>query len=138
MDVSGRRTLLLWGSVACGSAMLGLCLALQVTSVWLTALCMCLYILAFSISWAGVFWVLCSELFSMRRKSAAMSLATAALFTSGAVADFTFPIVVDVLGGWAFAMFGALSYCGGVYVWWAVPETKGLTLLQVQAVLQQK
>jgi hypothetical protein len=36
------------------------------------------------VSWAGVFWVLLSELFSMSAKSPAASAATATLFLTGA------------------------------------------------------
>jgi hypothetical protein len=116
--------------------MIGLCGALIVRSVALTALCMCLYLLAFSMSWAGVFWVICSELFSMSIKSAAMALAMSALFLSGAISDLLFPFAMDVLGGGAFVVFACLSLVGGAYVYAAVPETKGLTLLEVQKALQ--
>jgi Sugar (and other) transporter len=94
--------------------------------------------MAFSLSWAGIFWVICSEVFSMNVKSQAMSLAIAALFLSGAATDMLFPFALDGLGGGAFVLFGAMSAAGGVYVWVALPETKGLSLLQVQAALQQQ
>jgi MFS family permease len=136
VDVVGRRPLLLFGSIACALAMFGLCAGLDMTSVWMTTVCMCLYITSFSVSWAGVFWVVCSEMFSMSSKSSAMSLATAALFLSGALADMAFPVLVDALGGGAFALFGILSLLGGAYVWVELPETKGLSLLEVQAALQ--
>ena len=137
MDRWGRRPLLLAGSAACALSMFGLFGALRANSVAATSLCMCLYILSFSCSWAGTFWVLISEMFSMSSKSAAMSLATAALFLAGAATDVAFPFVLDGLGGGAFALFGALSAAGGVYVWAALPETKGLSLMQVQAALSQ-
>jgi hypothetical protein len=137
VDSMGRRPLLVWGSLGCGGAMLGLCVALVRKSVWLTAVCMCMYILSFSMTWAGVFWVICSEIFSMSIKSAAMALAMAALFLSGAISDFLFPFIVDGLGGGAFVLYACLSVAGGVYVYLTVPETKGLTLLEVQRVLQR-
>ena len=91
-----------------------------------------------SMSCAGVFWVVCAELFSMAAKSAGMALATASLFLSGALADLLFPVLVDLLDGGAFVVFGLLSGLGGVYVWAELPETKGLSLLEVQAALQQQ
>ncbi len=44
---------------------------------------MCAFIFFFSLSWAGVFWVLLSELFSMGAKSPATACATAVLFLTG-------------------------------------------------------
>lgn len=53
---------------------------------WLLQLAaMCAFMLAFSVSWAGIFWVLLSELFSMSVKSPAVAAATAALFLTGAM-----------------------------------------------------
>jgi hypothetical protein len=46
---------------------------------------------------------------------------------------FTFLTLVDVLKLWGtFAVFGALSFICCLYVWKAVPETKGRTLEQIQ------
>ena len=57
VDAVGRRPLLLAGSAACAAAMAGLAAALYHASVPLTALCMVLYITAFSMSWAGVLYI---------------------------------------------------------------------------------
>lgn len=136
MDRAGRRALLLCGGAACALAMFGLGAALRAQATALVALCMCLYILAFSSSWAGVFWVVVSEVFSMKAKSAAMSAATAALFLAGAATDVAFPFALARLGPLAFAMFGAATAAGVAFVWAALPETKGLTLIEAQAALR--
>jgi hypothetical protein len=96
---------------------------------------MCLYLLFFSACWAGVFWVVCSEIFSMSIKSPGMALATASLFLSGALTDVMFPVMLSAMHGGAFLVFGALAALSAVYVFLAVPETKGLSLLEVQAAL---
>ena len=44
---------------------------------------MAAFMLAFNSSYAGVFWVLISEMFSMTSKAPAVSAATAMLFTAG-------------------------------------------------------
>lgn len=137
VDKAGRRPLLLAGSAGCAAAMAALAYGRFVDSLWLTLAAMCTYMLMFSASWAGVFWVLCSELFSMTIKSAAMSLATAALFAVGAVVDFCYPALVSALEGGAFAMFAVAAAAGGVYVFAAVPETRGLSLMDIQLLLQQ-
>lgn len=136
IDSAGRRPLLMYGSLACGAAMFMLAGGLALDSLWLSVAAMCLYILAFSTSWAGVFWVLMSELFSMRIKSSAVSAATAWLFLCGAVANLAFPSMVAGLGGYAFVVFGSISLLGAAYVHQNVPETKGKTLLEVQAQLR--
>ena len=83
VDTAGRRPLLIWGSACCCLSLLALALADWATSAVLVVVSMCIFILAFSLSYAGVFWVLISELFSMSVKSPAASAATSMLFIAG-------------------------------------------------------
>lgn len=83
IDRVGRRPLLIWGSAICCAAMLVLAAADALSSAVLLLAAMCAFIAAFSVSWAGAFWVLMSEMFSMSVKSPAVSAATAMLFLAG-------------------------------------------------------
>jgi hypothetical protein len=96
---------------------------------------MCLFIFSFSISWAGVFWVLLSESFSMGAKSPAASAATAVLFLTGAIADMMFLSLHSWMGPFVFALYACIAAAAAVYVYVGVPETKGIDLLQVQELL---
>ena len=84
VDSAGRRPLMLWGSAACTAALLLLAVGDWRRSPLLMLVAMCLFLLAFSASYAGLFWILCSELFSMQAKASAASAATAMLFAGGA------------------------------------------------------
>ena len=98
VDRVGRRPLLIGGAAGCTASMAALTLAGWATAsstgngsdggggssgtvFLLTGLCA--FILSFSVSWAGLYWVLVSELFSMGAKSAASSAATSMLFLTG-------------------------------------------------------
>ena len=135
VDRAGRRTLLLVGSHAAAAAMAGLAIAYDVGDAFGSLLCMCVFMLAFSASWAGVFWVVLSELFSMRVKSAAVSAAAATLFATGAFTDFVFLSAARAMGGWAFGAVACVCLCAGVYVQRNLPETAGKSLAEVQAVM---
>lgn len=87
VDSAGRRPLLIGGSALCGAALLMLAVADHLHSTGLVVTAMCIFILSFSGSYAGVFWVLLSELFSMTAKAPAASLATAVLFAAGECAQ---------------------------------------------------
>ena len=76
-----------------------------------------------------------SELFSMSTKSAAMSAAAALLFATGAFTDFVFLSAARAMGGWAFGIVACVCVWAGVYVQWNVPETKGKSLAEVQAMM---
>lgn len=137
VDTAGRRPLLLWGSAGAAAAMIVLAIADGLSITPLLVVGMCLFIFSFSVSWAGVFWVLLSELFSMSAKSSATSTATAVLFMVGAITDAIFLTLYDALGAYTFALFSGISIISGVYVLMQVPETKNRELKDIQNELAQ-
>ncbi len=58
---------------------------------------------------AAVFWVLCSEMFSMSIKASASSAAMAVLFAAGAAANFVFLSLYSWLQSGAFLVFAAIA-----------------------------
>ncbi|KAG2454234.1 hypothetical protein HYH02_001268 [Chlamydomonas schloesseri] len=145
VDRCGRRPLLIGGALACGAALVGMTAAAAgagggdpQSRRLLLELCMCGFAFCFSISWAGLFWVVVSELFSMAAKSAAMSAATALLFLTGAVTDLVFLSLEDALGAHVFLLFAGVCVGGAAFVAAALPETKGRTLAEVQALMAVK
>ena len=92
IDSAGRRPLLIWGSVGCGSALFLLFGGVFMGSTTFEVVSMACFMLAFNSSYAGVFWVLVSEMFSMTSKAPAVSAGTAMLFTAGEAT--TYPLLM--------------------------------------------
>ena len=136
VDDLGRRPLLIGGGVGCGVALFGAAGAMGSGSVVGFLAALCLFIFSFSLSWAGLYWVVVAEVFSMTAKSPASSAATSLLFLTGSVVNLLFLTMVGGLGSWAFVVFGVIAISSAWYVFKAVPETKGKTLVEIQALLQ--
>lgn len=83
IDSAGRRPLLIWGGAGCCSALLLLFGGVFMQSTSFEIVAMAAFMLAFNSSYAGVFWVLISEIFSMTSKAPAASAGTAMMFTAG-------------------------------------------------------
>lgn len=132
VDNVGRRPLLLSGSVGSSVSLSLLAVADALSNVPLIVISMSLFIFCFSLSWAEVFWIILSEVFSMKRKSAAIAACTATLFLFGSAADLLFLTIRNALGFGSFALYAIISLAGGVFVYFCVPETKGKTLMEVQ------
>lgn len=135
IDTAGRRPLLIWGGSVSALAMVLLTMADYLAQPVLVVTAMCLFIAAFSLSYAGVFWVLVSEIFSMSVKSPAASAATAMLFLAGAVANLVFLTLHEWFGSASFLVFGGVAAAGAVYCYMQVPETMGKTLAEIQHML---
>ena len=94
------------------------------------------YIAAFAISLGPVMWAMFSEIFPMRLRGVAISMAG---FFNSAVSwsvQQLFPTGLDVLGpGGVFAVFGGFAALGLVFTLFVVPETKGRTLEELEAEL---
>lgn len=132
----GRRRLMLIGSYAMAAFMILLTIAGASQSLGLTVFAMVGFVFAFSTSWAGGFWVIISEVFSMRIKALASPIATCFLFLIGAVTDEVFLLLNDSpMGFYSFLLFATVALAGGLYLQASLPETMGKTLSEVQDLL---
>jgi sugar porter (SP) family MFS transporter len=141
VDRVGRRPLLLVGTagmvislivLGAGFAFAGA--AGQASDVGIiTAISLIAYISFFAIGLGPVFWLLISEIFPLQARGTAMSIATVANWSANFLITLLFLELVDVLGQsgtfWLFAAIGIVSF---LFTLRLVPETKGLTLEQIE------
>lgn len=140
VDKYGRRIMLLSSIAAVTGSlcMLAWCLGggagPNAAGVTLTALC--LFMASFSLGMGPVTWVVASEIFPLRvrARGTAFSMAVNRL-TSGTVA-MTFLSLAGWLGaGGAFVFFACVSALHFAFTFVMLPETKGKTLEEIEALL---
>jgi SP family xylose:H+ symportor-like MFS transporter len=141
VDKLGRRPLQIIGALVMAVAMvaLGITFALEIKGV-LALFCVLLYIAGFAVSWGPVVWVLLSEIFPNQIRGKAMAVAVAAQWIANFLVSWTFPILDDnpylvkaFHHGFAFWIYSAMSVLAAFLMWKLVPETKGRTLEQMEA-----
>ncbi len=137
IDRFGRRPLLLVGSV--GTAV---CLALVSWAffvggdVGLAVLIGLLgFIAFFAMSQGAVIWVFISEIFPNRVRSKGQSLGSFTHWFMAAAVSWTFPVVAEASGGFAFAFFSAMMVLQFFFAWKIMPETKGVSLEELEVQL---
>ena len=100
----------------------------------LATVCLGLYIASFAISLGPVFWLMISEIYPLRIRGTAMSVASIANWGSNFLVALTFPVLLAALGGassfWLFAVLGIVAW---IFVYFRVPETKNRTLEEIEA-----
>lgn len=136
VDRVGRKPLLVLGSIASSASLLLLSVGDVLSSVPLMVISMGVFIFSFSLSWGAIFWILLSEVFSMKNKSGAVAACTAALFLFGSAADALFLTIRSTIGFGSFIVYAFISLAGGVFVYFCLPETKGKSLKEVQESLR--
>ncbi|XP_013707806.2 sugar transporter ERD6-like 17 isoform X2 [Brassica napus] len=140
VDKWGRRPLLL--TSACGMSitcmLLGLAFALQkmqllpeLTPVF-TFICVTLYIATYAIGVGGLPWVIMSEIFPINIKVTAGSLVTLASWSSSSIVTYAFNFLFEWSTQGTFYIFGAIGGGALLFIWLLVPETKGLSLEEIQ------
>jgi MFS transporter, SP family, arabinose:H+ symporter len=133
IDKLGRKTLLLIGSVGTSVCLAGVAAVFlshshQADLVWLLVG----FIFFFAISQGAVIWVYISEVFPTRVRSKGQSLGSSSHWIMNAIITKAFPSIAAMSAGAPFIFFSAMMALQFFVVLFIYPETKGITLEQMQ------
>ena len=139
VDRVGRRPLLLIGltGMIIGLGVLGL--AFQLPSLsgslgWIAELSLMLYVGAFAIGLGPVFWLLISEIYPLKIRGVAMSVATSANWGANLFVALTFLTLIQATGrSSTFWIYGLVGIGAWLFTWFYVPETKGRSLEDIES-----
>ena len=135
VDKLGRKPLLLIGSVGMGVslALLGGAFAMEQPGGPWVLLCVLGYVAAFAMAMGPVVWVIMAEIFPTQIRGRAMSIATVCLWTACYGVSQTFPWMLKRWGGpLTFWFYAVMCLVAILFVVFAVPETKGKTLEEIE------
>ena len=145
VDRFGRRPLQIVGALIMAVSMASLGTAFWVGGKGMLALVsMLVYTAGFAMSWGPVTWVLLSEIFPNQIRGKAMALAVAAQWVANYLVSWSFPIldknpylVEHFHHGFAYWIYGVMGILAALFMWRMVPETKGRTLEQMEAIWRE-
>jgi len=146
VDRFGRRPLQIAGALIMAVSMTALGTDFWLGGKGLVALtAMLVYTAGFAMSWGPVTWVLLSEIFPNQIRGKAMALAVAAQWVANYLVSWTFPIldknpylVEHFHHGFAYWIYGVMGILAALFMWRMVPETKGRSLEEMEAVWTRK
>jgi MFS family permease len=93
-----------------------------------------IYDVNFSYSWAPIGWVLPSEIYNLGNRSKAMSLTTSSTWMCNFIIGLVTPDMIESIGYGTYLFFAAFALIAFVFTWFIIPETKGKSLEEMDAV----
>ncbi|XP_026811149.1 solute carrier family 2, facilitated glucose transporter member 3-like [Rhopalosiphum maidis] len=140
IDSKGRRMLLIYSAVIMCLCLVGLAfciiIKMQLNATTFNDISMILimfFIMAYSLGFGPVPWVILGEIFSTKVKSYGISFATAINWLL-VLASAYFPYEMNKFFEieYIFLFYFVLCLCGALFVWRFLPETKQFSLIDVQ------
>ena len=130
----GRKPLLITGSLGMAVGALGVAMSnvLTVPAIVPVASIM-VYSACFMFSWGPICWVYISEIFPNTIRSQATAIAVAFQWIFNFIVSSTFVPLYDMSHFFVYALYGGVCLVAALFVWKLVPETKGKTLEEMNA-----
>ncbi|KIM44669.1 hypothetical protein M413DRAFT_34130, partial [Hebeloma cylindrosporum] len=144
----GRRRLLLVGAI-------GMCLCEYIVAIIGVTISVeniagqkvliafvCFYIAFFASTWGPIAWVITGEIFPLQVRAKAMSLSVASNWLWNFGIGYATPYLVNKQAGSAgleskvFFIWGSTCFCCIIFTFLCIPETKGLSLEQIDLMYQ--
>lgn len=147
VDRLGRRKLLVSGGLLMAISMACVTLFTKLAEAnpgvqaycYLGAVFIYLFTASFAYSWGPVVWVYQSEIFPLRVRAAGTAIATFTNWACNGIVGKVAPLLLEqYIGNYIYLLFAALGLSMAAFVQFAVPETKGFSLEDMDEVFDPK
>ncbi|KAI0710230.1 general substrate transporter [Earliella scabrosa] len=101
---------------------------------WAACALVWLFAIGFGYSWGPCSWILVAEIWPLSVRGKGMSIASSSNWMNNFIVGQVTPLMLDHLRFGTFVFFGAFSFLGGLFIMFLVPETKGLSLEEMDEV----
>lgn len=136
VDKVGRRKLLLLGFVGTSLSLIALCLFSLNNVPWLpylSVICLTVYIFSFAISVGPIPHIAMAEIFPLHVRGAGMGLSAMSNWSFNTIVIFSFPLLQKMFGiEYTFAVYAFICFLGLIYTYFYMPETKNISLEQIE------
>jgi SP family galactose:H+ symporter-like MFS transporter len=144
IDKLGRRPLLLSGLIGMCLTLLGLSLVFhygEQASImrWVAMACTFGYIIFFAFSLGAILWLVVSEIFPLEVRGAAMGVAVFSCWFWNFIVSSTFLTLLNKFGpSETFLLYAFMCVISFIFCYYKTPETRGITLEQIEANIRQR
>lgn len=104
----------------------------HIAAGWVACAFVWIFALGFSYSWGPCSWIIITEIFPLSVRSKGLSIAVSANWMNHFIIGQVTPSMLQHLGYGTFILFGIFSFLGGCFIMFLVPETKGVSLEEME------
>ncbi|KAI5119962.1 hypothetical protein M0805_004342 [Coniferiporia weirii] len=101
---------------------------------WAACALVWVFAMGFGYSWGPCAWIVVAEIWPLSIRGKGMSIAASSNWMNNFIVGEVTPTMLTHIGFGTFVFFGTFSFLGGLFILFFVPETKGLTLEEMDEV----
>ncbi|KAK6063935.1 hypothetical protein SCUP234_13215 [Seiridium cupressi] len=106
----------------------------QAGAGWAAVVMVWLFVIHFGYSWGPCAWILVAEIWPLSSRPYGVSLGASSNWMNNFIVGQVTPDMLQSMGYGTYILFGLLTTLGAVFIWFFVPETKRLTLEEMDVI----
>ncbi|KIY51992.1 general substrate transporter [Fistulina hepatica ATCC 64428] len=107
----------------------------HVAAGWVACALVWVFAFGFGYSWGPCAWILIAEIWPLSVRGKGVSLSSSSNWMNNFIVGQVTPTMLDNIRFGTFIFFGVFSFMGGLFIMLFVPETKGLSLEEMEQVM---
>ncbi|KAI1206959.1 general substrate transporter [Annulohypoxylon truncatum] len=108
--------------------------ASQAAAGWAAVVMVWLFVIHFGYSWGPCSWIIVAEIWPLSSRPYGTSLGASSNWMNNFIVGQVTPIMLTKIGYGTYILFGLLTFMGAAFIWFFVPETKRLTLEEMDVI----
>ncbi|ETS73118.1 hypothetical protein PFICI_15063 [Pestalotiopsis fici W106-1] len=108
--------------------------ATQEAAGWAAVVMVWLFVIHFGYSWGPCAWILVAEIWPLSTRPYGTALGASSNWMNNFIVGQVTPDMLQSIGYGTYVLFGILTSLGAAFIWFFVPETKRLTLEEMDVI----
>jgi MFS family permease len=143
IDRLGRKPVLAVGAIGMGFSHIVIAIILaknidrfgeEPAAGWAAVVMVWLFVIHFGYSWGPCAWILIAEIWPLSTRPYGTALGGSSNWMNNFIIGQITPELLDSITYGTYILFGLLTFVGAAFIWFFVPETKRLTLEEMDTI----